>query len=158
MGEDVEERVEALAPLVGAAAAQADEDALHRRLRPIEALRRRLTFQRRLLETLNRAAEEDAEAVLQLLAALLEKHGGGMPEVEGYYAPLRADADWWAACCAAPVLEAYGFAALRHLPDQVLADRMRKRLLVALWSDLGESDRRAFLLRVDPAGRFRGAA
>ena len=49
-------------------------------------------------------------------------------------------------------------AALRQLQRTPMGERMRKRLLVALWQTMPVDWRAEFLARVDPAGAFRGAA
>jgi hypothetical protein len=94
-----------------------------------------------------------------LCCRYLDANGAGMPEVTEIRSSLRADAEWWALCAHPHELVGYGTAALRRLRGAgdagALSEAMIKEVLVALWEGLPEADRRAFLARVDPRGRFQ---
>lgn len=68
--------------------------------------------------------------------------------------PMTEDAAFWVACASAREREVYLLALIRAMEREVVTPRARKRLLVAMWHDLPDADRVAFLRRVDPAGRF----
>lgn len=73
---------------------------------------------------------------------------------------MTGDALFWADCAPAHELVAYGAAALDRLRGLPLALDTRKRLFAQLWEAFNPKDRQAFLMRVDPQGRFlrKGAA
>ena len=93
----------------------------------------------------------------QIMAAALDDLSAGPPEVDPF-GRLREDAAFWADVAHPAELEAYFASALRRLGNRALGIKARKRLLVALWLSLSDPDRRAFLGRVDPEGRFTGRA
>jgi hypothetical protein len=106
-----------------------------------------------LAVALGAADERDAA---QVCAAFLEQVMPESPEFHSLYGRLREDAEFWADCASPPVLEAFVAAGLRQIGRQAFAERARKRLFAALWETFSEEDRRAFVMRVDPHGRFRG--
>lgn len=105
------------------------------------------------------AVEAGMTAALgEALCAALETICAGMPDPPELQA-VRHDAEYWADLAHPRELEAYVTAGLRVMSDRVLAPRASKRLFLALWEALPVEDRRKFLARVDPEGRFvRGAA
>ena len=98
----------------------------------------------------------DARDAVQVCAAFLEMCGPESPQFHSLYGGLRQDAEHWADCAGPDVVEAYVAAGLRKIERTAFAERARKRLFAALWDSFSEADRRAFVARVDPAGRFRG--
>lgn len=108
-----------------------------------------------LAEAIARAHPDDAAA---LMLAAIEDIGAGMPEADWHFDSVRRDALWWADLARPDELEAYVGAGLRQLGATPMGERMRKRLLVALWQTMPEAWRAEFLARVDPDGAFRGAA
>lgn len=97
-------------------------------------------------------------ALAEALCAALDTICAGIPDVP-FPAATRSDAEFWADCAAPMELECYAAAALRRIEGATFAPRAQKRLFVALWENMAEEDRRRFLSRVDPKGKFvRGAA
>lgn len=94
---------------------------------------------------------------VQIMAAALEDMAAGMPEPP-FLSVTRSDAQWWADLATPVELEAYAGAALRVIGQRAWGLGARKRLLVHLWQGLPEDERRKFVARVDPAGKFRGRA
>lgn len=95
----------------------------------------------------------------QMLCAALEEYIGAGPAGQAQIADMKYDAAWWADMANPRELEAYVGAGLRAIERRTFAPAARKRLLVALWDSLDTDEKRAFLTRVDPEGRFvRGAA
>lgn len=91
----------------------------------------------------------------QIMAAALDDMSAGMPDL-AIFSDMRADAEFWADAATPIEVEAYFVAALRRLGGMAHGLAARKRLLVSLWQSLPVPDRRAFLSRVDAAGRFHG--
>lgn len=106
-----------------------------------------------LAVALGAADERDA---VQVCAAFLEHVAPDGPEFHNVMHGLRAEAEFWADCASPPALEAYVAAGLRQIGRTAFAERARKRIFAALWESFPEADRRAFVERVDPHGRFRG--
>lgn len=102
-------------------------------------------------------SREEAGPVAALLCKWLEEAGSGMPDQDGFGA-LREDAAFWADIATPRELEAYVGAGLRRMQTTHFAAAARKRILVALWESMDDGDRRRFLAKVDPSGRFRSAA
>ena len=93
----------------------------------------------------------------QVMAAALEDMSAGMPDVsQGFFGAMRADAEFWSDLATPPEIEAYVAAGLRVIERSAFCARARKRLFAALWASFPDADRRAFLARVDPPGKFRG--
>ena len=92
----------------------------------------------------------------QVCAAFLEQVAPDSPQFHALYGGLRQDAEHWADCAGPDVVEAYVAAGLRRIERLAFAERARKRLFATLWDSFSDADRRAFVARVDPAGRFRG--
>jgi hypothetical protein len=90
-------------------------------------------------------------------AYVLDRTGAGFPELPAF-GDIRETAELWADCASHIELEVYTVAGLRRLGKTPLGLGQRKRLLAALWETLDLDDRRAFLARVDLAGRFHGRA
>lgn len=112
----------------------------------------------RVLLTLDHLAGVHAGAVREAAAAWLEDNGAGSPELATFSDGLRGDAAFWADCASPAELEAYVGAGLRVMGRTAFAAEARKRLLVLIWQSMTETDRRAFLARVDPKGTFRARA
>lgn len=112
----------------------------------------------RALLALDRLASCHSGAVREAAAAWLEDNGAGSPELATFSEGLRGDAAFWADCASPGELEAYVGAGLRVMGRTAFAAEARKRLLVLIWQSMTETDRRAFLARVDPKGTFRARA
>lgn len=111
-----------------------------------------------LANFLNEVAEAEAPALAEVVCAWLERAGAGMPDHDPF-GEVRADAAYWADVATPAELEAYTAAGLARIERTGFAVGARKRLILALWQSLPERDRREFVRRVDPRGRFhRGAA
>lgn len=93
----------------------------------------------------------------QVLCAALETVGADAPRGH-FWGAVRDDAEWWADIATPVELEAYVGAGLRAITRRTFAPSAKKRLFVALWASMSDGDRKAFLKRVDPKGKFvRGA-
>lgn len=112
----------------------------------------------RALVALDELARVHAGAVREAAAAWLEDNGAGMPELAVVSDGVRGDAAFWADIASPAELEAYVGAGLRVMGRTAFAAEARKRLLVLIWQSMTETDRRAFLARVDPKGTFRARA
>lgn len=115
---------------------------------------RRQALLRHLAGTLSVVRPQDAPEVCELLAGWLEENGAGSPRLD-VFGDVREDARFWADQAHPAELEAYVAAGLRRIERTQFAQGARKRLLVALWEAMGERDRRRFIRRVDPEGRFQ---
>ncbi|WP_439137497.1 hypothetical protein [Roseicyclus sp.] len=100
----------------------------------------------------------DAPEVIDLLCGWLEGNGAGQPDPDFVFGQLRRDAAFWADIATPAELEAYVAAGLARIERRNFAAAAQKRLFVAFWECMSDADRRAFLARVDPTGKFRGAA
>jgi hypothetical protein len=110
------------------------------------------------LRALYRLAEMDNRAALEAAAGFLEEAGAGSPELAFFADNMRSDATFWADIASPAELEAYVGAGLRRMGTTAFAAETRKRLFVALWQSMPDTEKRAFLSRVDPKGVFRGKA
>lgn len=111
-----------------------------------------------LANFLNEVPEAEAPALAEVVCAWLERAGAGMPDHDPF-GEVRADAAYWADVATPAELEAYTAAGLARIERAGFAIAARKRLILSLWQSLPERDRREFVRRVDPRGRFhRGAA
>lgn len=107
-----------------------------------------------LLGAIRLAPKDEAN---QVMACILEERRAGGP-VHTAWGDIREDADWWADVATPQEIEAVVAAGLRRIDRALFAQAARKRLFVALWDSMPQADRRAFLRRVDPQAKFRGAA
>lgn len=96
-----------------------------------------------------------ADARQILTAALVDLSAGPPPHTA--FGDIREDARWWSSSATPAELLEYLCASLRALGDTALCLDMRKRLFVSLFESFSESDRLAFLRRVDPTGTFVGS-
>lgn len=130
-----------------------------KRAHSADALYHELMIRAHLNHAIKHAEEGRMVAGLsEALCAALETICAGVPDVP-FPAAARSDAEFWADCATPVELECYLAAALRRIESTTFAPRARKRLFVALWDSMSEDDRRRFLSRVDPDGKFvRGAA
>lgn len=111
-----------------------------------------------LAEFLDAVPEAEAPLLAEVVCAWMERVSAGMPDHDAF-GFVREDARWWADVATPAELEAYTAAGLARLERAGFAIAARKRLLVALWESLPERERRGFVRRVDPQGRFhKGAA
>ena len=97
--------------------------------------------------------DEERSAVAELLCGWLEIYGGGAPRLD-QFGDIREDAAFWADMATPIELEAYVGHGLRRIERASFAQGARKRLFVMLWESMSISDRRAFVRRVDPQGKF----
>ena len=141
-----------------------DQDGMEREAEAVRAALGRFSAEAQLDALLGHLAkmlaavrDDEAPAVAVLLCKWLEETGAGAPDHDGFGA-IRDDAAFWAGIATPRELEAYVGAGLRQMGRTHFAAAARKRILVTLWESLGDGDRRRFLAKVDPAGRFRGAA
>lgn len=93
----------------------------------------------------------------QIMTAALEDLSAGDP-APGFLGATRHDAQWWADSASPAELEAYATAALRQIERTAFCERARKRIFAALWETFLAEDKRSFIERVDPKGKFRGRA
>lgn len=110
-----------------------------------------------LLLVCRHAEADELRTARDMLCEVLEGSSAGapMPPLED----AREDARWWAELASPHEIEAYLSACLRAVGARPVAMRARKRVFAALWETMPEDDRRAFIRRVDPQGRFhKGAA
>lgn len=122
----------------------------------IEQTRNRLRAGR--AETLTLAfALDDAHPhdAAALATSFLETAEAPLPWFDPF---SEAEADARLFATAAPVhqLAAVVAAGLHRLSHSALPRGVAKRALIAIWAKLSDRDRRAFLARIDPDGRFRG--
>lgn len=96
------------------------------------------------------------DACVLMTAALCDLTPEGAPWT--YFASVEDDARWWSRLATPAQLMAMMTAALDCLGDHPMHRNMRKRLIVRLFESLPEDDRRAFLRRTDPTGRFQRRA
>lgn len=92
--------------------------------------------------------------VAELLSGWLEIAGAGAPQ-QYLIGDIRSDARWWAELAHPLELEAYVGEGLRRIERTQFAPMARKRLFVALWETMDDADRRKFIQKVDPDGKFR---
>lgn len=97
------------------------------------------------------------DEALALAYAFLEEFRAGPPP-GAMFGDVRQDAEWWADCALPAEVEAVVAAGLRRIERTQFGAAARKRIFVALWETMKPDDRRAFLVRVDPGGKFRGKA
>ena len=109
----------------------------------------------RLARTIIVCARIDRRTTAETLAAAIEEIGAGMPDALAFMDAIRADADFWADTATPVELEAFTAAGLRAIERTGFGLKARKRIFAALWETLDADDRRAFLARVDPAGKYR---
>lgn len=82
----------------------------------------------------------------------LELTASEWPDCAPIYQGAQGEADWWADFASDGMIVAMLSACLKRLARQPLAGaNTRKRAMVALWNDLNEKDRAAFLQLVAPA-------
>lgn len=105
--------------------------------------------------SIQRLAEVDRHATVQVLAAALESLGAGLPAGSAYAKHLRNDAAFWADSATPREIEAYVAAGLQAVDRTAFCIAARKRILAAMWASLTDADRLEFLARVDPKGQFR---
>lgn len=111
-----------------------------------------------LANFLDAVPQSEAPALAEVVCAWLERAGAGMPDHDPF-GEVRSGAAYWADVATPAELEAYTAAGLARIERTGFAVAARKRLILALWQSLPERDRREFVRRVDPRGRFhRGAA
>lgn len=91
-----------------------------------------------------------------LAASYLETAEAPLPWFDPF-SEAEADAKLFATAAPIHQLAAVVAAGLHRLTGAALPHGAAKRLLVAIWAKLPDSDRRAFLSRIDPTGEFRGA-
>ncbi len=99
----------------------------------------------------------DHQDAAVICATFLDEFGAGFPRLD-YLGDVGADADEWAHFANAAELEKYFSAALKRLENQAIGIKARKRMFAALWLSFTDSDRHAFLARVDPDGKFHARA
>jgi len=107
----------------------------------------------RFLEDLSLVRQEERGAVSELLTGWLETISAGPPTTD-LWSDMREAAAFWADIATPAELEAYVAAGLRRIERRQFAQAARKRLFVNLWEVMPEADRRAFVRRVDPQGKF----
>lgn len=112
---------------------------------------------RQLAATLKVVRPEDMADVTDLLSGWLEGASAGMPDAVHPFGNLREDAGFWADIATPAELEAYVAAGLRRIERRQFAQVALKRIFVTIWECMSDADRRRFLGRVDPAGKFRKA-
>lgn len=124
-----------------------------------DALFHELMIKSHLKHAIDHAEAGDmVPALAQALCGALDTICAGVPDVP-FPDATRSDAEFWADCASPVELECYAAAALRRIEGTTFAPRAQKRLFVMLWENMTEEDRRRFLSRVDPTGKFvRGAA
>lgn len=127
---------------IGDLAAQARTEALMRQLAALLAV----------------VTPADVAHVCDLLCGWLEENGAGYPDPDFMFGQMRDDAAFWADTATPAELEAYVAAGLRAIERRHFAQGAQKRLFVAFWERMSDADRRKFLSRVDPDGRFKGVA
>ncbi len=98
----------------------------------------------------------DREDAAQIMCAALEEIGAGMPSMDLFMGNLRADAEFWADIATPQELEAFVAAGLRKIERTAFAEVTRKRIFMTNWESFSDADRRNFLTRVDPNGKFVG--
>lgn len=106
-----------------------------------------------LLSSIRVCGGDDA---VQVMAWVLDELGAGIPEADTLTGRIREDAAWWADLATPHEVEAYVAAGLRRIERTAFCEAARKRIFAAIWESFGDADRKAFLGRVDPAGRFTG--
>ncbi len=111
----------------------------------------------RLVELVAAIRSAPAREAAEVMACVIDDGRAGLPPHDAW-GDIRADAAWWADIATPPEIEAVVAAGLRRIDRALFAEAARKRLFVALWDAMAPADRRAFLARVDPEARFRGAA
>jgi hypothetical protein len=77
----------------------------------------------------------------------------GAPPQGGLLGMTASDAEWWAETAPDHELQAYAYAALKHLGKRTLGPSARQRFIAQLWQGLSVADKRAFVARV--AGEAR---
>lgn len=116
----------------------------------------RIVRQELLVAMLGEVEEADAAAIC---VAFLDGRSAGMPMPDAFGA-VREQAAFWAGIADPAEIEAYVAFGLREATQgrHRFALAARKRLLASLWETLPEADRKAFVRRVDPEGRFHRRA
>lgn len=118
---------------------------MHTSIKPMDpALALRMERAVTLGLALRDADPQDAAA---LCAAFLIDNGAGMPGLDPW-GDVRADAEFWADAANPVELNLYACAALRRLGQRVQCLDARKRLMAAIWASLPQTERTAFLRRV----------
>ncbi|WP_297776334.1 hypothetical protein [uncultured Roseovarius sp.] len=92
-------------------------------------------------------------ALGEALCAALDTICADMP-APSHFQCIRHDAEYWADIAHPREIEAYVAAGLRAASDRVLSPRASKRLFVTLWDAMPVDDRKRFLFRLDPEGKF----
>ncbi len=91
------------------------------------------------------------DAVVIMSAALSDlSTGGPLPVFEN----AQSDADFWADLAAPFEIEAYFNATIERLNNLEHGINSRKRIFLKLWETFSETDRMAFIEKVDPHGKF----
>ncbi|AGI67476.1 hypothetical protein OAN307_c18180 [Octadecabacter antarcticus 307] len=96
---------------------------------------------------------------LVICATYIDQHCAGDPPYDAF-GNIRESAAWWADLANPVELQCYFAAALKRLEYQALGIKARKRMFTVLWLAFTNTDRQAFLARVDVKGNFyrKGAA
>lgn len=103
-----------------------------------------------------RADPADARA---LMSAALVDLSPGLPDGPDIFTGrARADARYWATVATEVELAEYAAAILSEINGRALALKARKQVLAALFQSLPAAERKAFLARVDPLGKFQARA
>lgn len=118
------------------------------------ALRLRAEWAASLCYALGECDLADAAAIC---CAYLDSVAAGEPDL-AVHVDVRDTARWWSEWAHPLEIEATVAAGLRKLGRAPLGIHARKRLVVALWCSLTDSDRAAFLTKIDPNGKFIGRA
>lgn len=120
------------------------------------AVYRRRALVSHLAAALSVVEPDDRGVVAELLVGWLEEISAGAPRWYPF-SHIRDDAEWWADMATPAEIEAFVGAGLRRIERTQFAQAARKRIFVALWESMNDADRRRFVQRVDPAGRFQKA-
>ncbi|AGI67397.1 hypothetical protein OAN307_c17320 [Octadecabacter antarcticus 307] len=90
---------------------------------------------------------------LVICATYIHQHCAGDPPY-GAFGDIRESAAWWAGLANPVELQCYFAAALKRLEYRALGIKARKRMFTVLWLAFTNTDRQAFLARVDAKGNF----
>ena len=93
---------------------------------------------------LNDCAAIDRSAAVGTVAAWLEYHGAGVPDVPLMQEQVRRDAMFWADLAGPAELEAYAVASITALGNTPLTSKQVKRLAAMAWRRMSAQDRTAF--------------
>lgn len=118
----------------------------------VAAERRRMTVNR-LLAAIEACDGNDAA---QAMCWVLDNVRARLPAPMDPWGNAREEAEYWADIATPVELEAYAAASLRKIERTSFCEGARKRIFAAIWESFDDSDRRSFLARVDPHGKFRG--